>query len=93
MKILSKPVLILINVALAAIVGAFGYNYKHKASVAADYTEGLFGGFTRQVMEKNNSYGNICTIIAILFIVFAVIGIYLYSKRNISSNESNQSQK
>ena len=90
MKLLRKPVIILVNVAIAAIVGGFGYNFKHKARVASDYLDGLFGSFTREAMEKNNSNGNICIVLAIVFLGFAITGIVLYPKSKKSDSESNQ---
>lgn len=89
MKLLRKPAIILINVAVAAIVGALGYNYKSKAAVASDYLDGVFGGLTRASMENNNANGNLCIIIAFLFLGLAITGIVLFSKSKKTDDEKN----
>lgn len=81
MNFISRPVVILISVAIAAVVGAFGYNYKHKASVSSEYLDGFFGSYTRAAMEKSNTNGNICIVAALFFLGLAIAGIVVYAKR------------
>lgn len=92
MNYLRKPVVILINVAFAAIIGAFAYNYKSKASIASEYTDGLFGNIIQSTIDKNNSNGNICIIAALVFLGFAIAGIALFSKHKNQLNGQDQSE-
>ena len=92
MNLLRKPVVILVNVAVAAIVGAFAYTYKSKAAVASDYTDGSFGNMIRMTMEKNNSNGNICIVASIAFLGLAIAGIVLFAKHKNAQNGKNQSE-